>query len=54
LSSELHAQPNVTLLLSLVKAGAAAPACVSAAFLATAFQESQCHFVKYWRGQEKI
>jgi len=53
LPSELHTQPDVTSPLPLVEAGAATPPCVSAVFLTTIFQESQCHFVKYWKGWEE-
>jgi len=53
LLSELHTQPDVALLLLLVRAEAAAPPCVSTAFLITAFQALQHYFVKYWRRWEK-
>ena len=53
LPSELHAQPNVTLLLPQVKAGAVVSLHISTASLATAFQGSQCCFEKYQREQEK-
>jgi len=53
LLSEQDAQPNITLPLPLVEAGAAAPLCVSTAFLAVAFQGFWCCFVKYQRGQGK-
>jgi len=53
LPSKLCAQPDVTLLLSLVGAEAAAPSYVSAVFLVTSCQVFQCYFVKYQRGWGK-
>ena len=53
LSSELHAQPDITLPLPQVEVEAAAPSCASTASLATVFPESQHHFVKYWNRQGK-
>ena len=53
LLSKPHAQPNVTLPLLSVRAGATVLPHVSTAFLATAFQALQHCFVKCQRGQEK-
>jgi len=53
LLSEPCAQPDITLPLPLVEAGAAATPHISIIFLATAFQGYWHCFVKYWRGRER-
>ena len=53
LPSEPYTQSDITSLLLRVEAGAAASLHVSAVSLATAFQVSQCYFVKCQSGQRK-